>query len=828
MKSFGVTHAFLVPAVLRSMLPEEIQVEHLLMGGEPSSPEFVRRWGQSNCFNFYHVYGPTECCVLSSVLPVKKPNSQLVNEQVGNIGYPSLIGCRAWIVDLEDPNALRLPGEDGEILIEGPSVARGYLNKPLATAKSFIQEPKWLEGWRKLPGRLYRTGDVGRCMPNGSIMYLGRKDTQIKIDGQRTELGEIEYYLRTFLENQPEAIADAITMNTNSTIQIVCFMDSQRTQGAVDTESAGYGPELQSPQETVKLRTSLARNMPRHMVPNHFILVDSIPKFSSYKVDRQTLKLLARQCLEQNRPVKVEVDELALYSGSSKENMLRMLWSSVLNIPSPALGLEDDFFSLGGTSAQVIELIARARRQGWHLDVKTVFENTSLSDMASKAVFQDTISLPAPVPFSLIPQEQVDLLCDNVAQACGTERADIQDVYPVSDRCEAAMTSTEFDPSRGQFSSGLFVTSEIFRLPPNIETEKFLAAWKVLISTYEIFKTRVIKTDSGLFEVVLKTAEPIESGKTLEMQLHRDKARTMTYGEPLNHFAIVDGDGQKHFIWTSKMLFDAWTIKLVIMALQKVLSGENLDSSAKITQLIKCRMHTEFPEGVKYFRSQFDRCTARPIFEVPENYICSAKSQVSRNVRLSTKSTHKFTTSTCISIALAIALTQYSQRSEIILSTIRTGRMMPIARITEYVGAVVEAIPMLVMVEPQMNTRHMLKAFLDNWALSADYEVMGTKRVAAISEQCTRAFTNSISLNILPDYTTEVPAGFEHYEIEHFKIPHHAVFECQLEKSGFTIRLFYDNAVVSDDLAAELLLKIDTLTTRLYYADEDQTVASVI
>ena len=144
-------------------------------------------------------YGPTECSV-----------TVCLNEQVGpgthprNIGRP--VGCHGWVVERSNYNKLMPIGAIGELVIEGPVLARGYLHDPAKTENAFIENPLWTQE----PKRLYKTGDLVHYNSNGTMTYVGRvEDSQVKIRGQRVELGEIEHHLRTVI---PEARGVAVEL----------------------------------------------------------------------------------------------------------------------------------------------------------------------------------------------------------------------------------------------------------------------------------------------------------------------------------------------------------------------------------------------------------------------------------------------------------------------------------------------------------------------------------------------------------------------------------------------------------------------------------------
>ncbi|PHH66657.1 hypothetical protein CDD81_6494 [Ophiocordyceps australis] len=158
----------------------------ILLGGEALSQHDIEKWaGEVRLVNGY---GPSECSVCCTLANVG------VDSDPATIGHT--YGAVAWVVDKDDHNVLLPIGAVGELLIEGHTLAREYLGEPEQTQAAFINEsPDWLKELRR-DSRLYKTGDLVQYNSDGTLRYIGRKDTQVKIRGQRVELGEIEYEIR--------------------------------------------------------------------------------------------------------------------------------------------------------------------------------------------------------------------------------------------------------------------------------------------------------------------------------------------------------------------------------------------------------------------------------------------------------------------------------------------------------------------------------------------------------------------------------------------------------------------------------------------------------
>ncbi|GGO48391.1 non-ribosomal peptide synthetase [Streptomyces lasiicapitis] len=228
-------------------------------------------------------------------------------------------------------------GAPGEIVFSGVCVGRGYVNDPARTDQAFGEDPH-------RPGhRLYRSGDFGRWLPDGSLEFLGRRDAQIKIRGFRIEMGEIENQLLRL----PGVRDGAVVVVDNA--------DGGR-------ELVGFQTGSELPTET--LLDGLARSLPVYMVPRTVVRLDALPLTSNGKTDKRALRALAQELLaatEQEAQDAPRTDE---------ERRMAEAWAEVLRVPVERIGRESDFFALGGTSLSAIRLVVRTERAFTLRDVR--------------------------------------------------------------------------------------------------------------------------------------------------------------------------------------------------------------------------------------------------------------------------------------------------------------------------------------------------------------------------------------------------------------------------------------------------------------------------
>ena len=346
LERYGVTAMQATPATWRLLLEAGWQGARqlkILCGGEALQGDLATDLlaGGSSLWN---MYGPTETTIWSSVHPV----GLLKNGPVP-IGRP-ISNTEIYIFD---PYFQPVPiGVPGELFIGGVGLARGYLNRPELTAERFVPDP---HGER--PGaRLYKTGDLARYLPDGSIEFLGRVDHQVKIRGFRIELGEIEAVLGHY-----PSVREAILLARED-------VPGQRRLVA-------YVVTSQKPAPTAaELRSFLKEKLPDYMVPSVFVFLEALPLTPNGKVDRRALPPP-----DQTRP---DAEKTFMAPRDELELQLIKIWEKILDVTP--IGVNDNFFDLGGHSLLAVRLFAQIEKiSGKKLPLATLFQAPTVEQLAS-------------------------------------------------------------------------------------------------------------------------------------------------------------------------------------------------------------------------------------------------------------------------------------------------------------------------------------------------------------------------------------------------------------------------------------------------------------
>ena len=344
-----VTFACLPPAVLALLTGEQFpQLRTLLSAGEELTSELLRAWLRPG-LEIYNGYGPTECSIGSTFMKLE-PTTQLPPP----IGRPKP-NYRAYVLDAHlNPQPV---GVTGELHIGGAGVARGYLNRPELTRERFIPDPF-------TPGqRLYKTGDLVRRRADGTIGFVGRADSQVKIRGLRIELGEIEAALLAH-----PAVAQAVvtvTADPAGEKQLAAYLRPVVSDAVASDTVAG--PTL----TPADLRAYLARSLPAYMIPAHLIRLDRLPLTSNGKIDKAALPA--------PEPVTAGADLVP--PRTLLETFLVDLYATVLG--HKHVGAADSFFDAGGSSLQAMALVSELRSAlAVDLDVSAIFVTPAPQQLA--------------------------------------------------------------------------------------------------------------------------------------------------------------------------------------------------------------------------------------------------------------------------------------------------------------------------------------------------------------------------------------------------------------------------------------------------------------
>lgn len=404
--------ALLTPSFAQLIQPSDVpHLRTLILAGEAMSKSHLSVWAGK--VNLVNGYGPSECSVAVAV-----------NSNMTPATNPANIGRRldrCWIVDARNHDRLAPIGSVGELLVEGPTLARGYLNNQQKTSEAFINNPKWsLSGQYRYPGtapkrRMYKTGDLVKICSDatGEMIFLGRKDTQAKVNGQRLELDEVEHHLNADRVVQHVLIALPKSGCCAKRLVAVLSLQELATSGVINglqiVPWAAAWPILS------KVEERLRDHLPAYMIPSKWVVLCQLPLLPSGKLDRRRIVSFVEEMSDEDFAKTSVGEEIAKPSqaSSSIERQLQAVWGHVLNLTPQRVGLSQSFLHLGGDSISAMQVMARCRSEGMGVTVQDIIRSKSISELASRVSLPEQIKYEGEDAheFELSPIQQLYFSC---------------------------------------------------------------------------------------------------------------------------------------------------------------------------------------------------------------------------------------------------------------------------------------------------------------------------------------------------------------------------------------------------------------------------------
>ncbi|MGW2399597.1 amino acid adenylation domain-containing protein [Kitasatospora sp. NPDC001664] len=633
---------------------------HALVGGEALPAELAERLARATR-RVTNVYGPTEVTIWAT-------SAELTPDHTGvpGIGVP-FAGTRAHVLD----GALRPvpPGVPGELYLAGEQLARGYLGRPGLTAGRFVADPF-------APGeRMYRTGDLVRRTPDGALHFLSRVDDQVKLRGFRIELGEVEAAL-TARPGVTRAVA-AVRETAPGRPQLVAYVTGTEADPAA-------------------LRADLAAALPEYMVPAAILVLDAFPLTANGKIDRRALP----------------DPELTATAGraprTETERVIADLVKEVLGLAE--LGVDENFFTLGGDSISAIQLGSRARRAGYAITPRVVFERRTVAGI-SAAVEAATAPVETEQRPLLDPEQRERLL----AAHPGAE-----DVLPLSPLQEGLLFHAE--QQRTEDADDLYTSLTSLQLRGPLDQERLAAAVDGVVNRHAALRAS-FSTDALGRPVQLiarqvtvpwthhdLTALPADRQAAALAEIEQQEAarRFDLTAPPLVRCALVTlGADHRHLVLTRHhTVIDGWSMPVLLRELFAAYGGTELAALPATTPYAR---HLERLAGRDQAADSAAWSAALAGLEGPTLLADAlgapaAGSAPGRELELpigpelaaaltATARTHGLTLNTLVQGAWAILLTRLTGRADVVFGATVSGRPADLPGVESMVGLFSNTVP---------------------------------------------------------------------------------------------------------------------------------------
>ncbi|CAK1366633.1 unnamed protein product [Cercospora beticola] len=526
-----IDFAISTPTLIRTLSPSEVPaLRRITSIGEVVDPNAASIWGDK--IHFVNAWGPCESSIMSTCHKLT-PDAPFQD----TIGRP--LGCAVWITDPADPDKLAAIGSVGELLVEGVTVARGYMDEPAKTAAAFIQTPTWAKK-RSVqpphPTRFYRTGDLARYYPDGTISFIGRQDNQVKIRGVRFELDEVEHHIVC----QADIVRDAmVTVHSSSpgrkdVVAILSFND----HSIPNDVSLGEIPGDHHAKMAKHLKTVQAyvdTRLPSYMVPRYWLAVQRLPRTVSEKLDRTAIK---KWVAKQDPSSWLSPDQQHTESVDGLTSVL---------------------------TAQEIAMRAaatRLRKAGYRISVASLLLSKSLAEAAEKAEsitekisevnnFDDVAPVADAGPEGINTKEIDEVMSERLTQV-GFTPSDVHSVLPCTPMQEGILFAQARD------TEGAYLDRIVFKVTfaqgqEKIDVKRLGDAWNAVCSANSILRTTFTSgliDDSAFQQVVLDQNEPEVAYSHLSSLMVSDPNDTAALlelprsmfqdGRPSHHLLLIE------------------------------------------------------------------------------------------------------------------------------------------------------------------------------------------------------------------------------------------------------------------------------------------------
>lgn len=840
-----VNWASLTPTVAMLLEPQSVPgLKTLTLAGEAVTAQLIDVWG--GVVDLHNCYGPAESTIYCAW-----------QGELGRGRLPSDIGkalaTTLWVADAIDYTRPAPIGAVGELLVQGPTLARGYLDHEQAVGV-FIELPSWIarlqteSPWR----RTYRTGDLVRYNEDGSLVYFGRKDTQVKVRGQRVELGEIEYAVANALTQCPHVAVDAVHLgNSGSRGQVVAaFLEEAEYGGSDDQGRASNDTLLPASTELNEkyqsLRAALTARLPGYMVPQVFFPVHQMPLTSSGKVDRRKLRELVNG---------LDAEALASYSqirgekrepSTEAERCLQDLWERLLELQPGSVRADDDFFQLGGDSVDAMRLVVAASEAGWAVTVGQIFRKPQLSLLAAEV--KETAErggVPEDEdaePFTLLGcagANEVAVLVNEVAQQLNLPQESVKDVYPCTSLQEGLMALAATSPKA-------YMAQHTFRLAPQVDVDRLKESWARVAAECDILCTRIVYIDGkGPLQVVLREQITWHEGTSLQEYLSQDRQKPMNYGTPLSRVAIASGDDESlYLVWTAQhAIYDGWSASMLLERVEQTYARDS--SSPKplpvpFSRFIKHLTVSDAHASDEYWRQQLHGWSGAPFPRLPSTVHQTRTTKcMLRHFFLSEPSTAGVTNATILQAGWAVVLSRQTGSNDVIFGLTLSGRSAQVSGISRIAGPTITTVPRRIQLQGDSTVSELLRAVQSDAADMMPYEQAGLHRIQALTADAHKACQFQSLLAVQPArkrridvndddtailLTPQVDAsdlvGFHTYPL---------VVECRLRESSTEVELEaqYDEAVLSRAEVQRLIEQLTHATQQLARAEPKVSIASL-
>ncbi|KAK5988142.1 Nonribosomal peptide synthetase dtxS1 [Cladobotryum mycophilum] len=827
------TLVVLTPSAARILEPTTLSdLRTLMLVGEPLTISDIQRWWGH--FRVMNVYGPSECTSLSIMNTDTSSPEMITRLGIG-------MGSRTWVVDPIDHNKLVPIGAIGELLIEGPIVGRGYLGEPEKTEAAFIVDPTWLlRGLEAHVGhprsKLYKTGDLVQYNNDGSLSFVRRKDTQVKIRGQRLELGEVESHVQQCMPAAQQIVAEVIIPEgkKDSEILVVFFTADTKDTASLFSHSSQVTDDVDCVFVSNDMQTELSQRLPSYMLPSMYFFMKALPTTATDKTDRKQLRAIGSEIsLTQLAELRTRAQGEKRQPQTEREHQLRALWAQVLSIDVQNIGIDDNFFSLGGDSITGMRLADNARRIGIILTVTDIFRHPMLEVQARAQSGTSISDVKSIEPFSLL-DDSIDRqqLLKEISAMCTMDERLIEDAYPCTPLQEGL-----FSLSIKQ--RGNYILQAVQELSSNVDIEALKQALEDVVQVTAILRTRFVQhTQLGLIQVVCREEMDWQECGDYQALIQADRSAPMGLGDRLCRFGLADSDDGLRLVFSiHHAIYDGAAFTLLVAIIEKAYAArvsknmpERLTERTKFNTFVR-HVRDVNDDSETYWRSYLENAEFTPFPSLPASVTEPAGDKTLEFTIKVVSNASEVTMATVIRGAVSIVIGQHTNSTDVIFGAISSGRNAPVANVSTIVGPTIATVPVRVRLQSDQTIRDYLKTIQQQSIDTTLYEQLGLQRIARISEDTRTACDFQTLLVIQPKEASQpghgvlgsMKAATNRVEFTTYAI----TLECSLGGGEIAVKASFDTRVLDEWKMQNLMRQFSHTVDQLTNATPEQTIGDI-
>lgn len=748
--TLNVTHLSMTPTVAALVSPANVpKVQFLVTAGEAVTHQVHGAWAGKG---LYQGYGPSETTNICTVNPAVQPH-----HVINNIGPPFQNTSAFVLAQGSDFNVLPT-GSLGELCFGGQQVFRGYQNMPELTQSKIVDHPKY--------GRIYRSGDLGRLLPDGTILIQGRTDDQRKIRGQRIELGEISGSLLQISGVQDCAVE---IVESGEQERLMAFWVPRQHAA----ESYEILPSDDSIRKTIEAAfMHLADHLPVYMVPDALVAVSAIPQTSQGKIDKRRLAFDASNMGTEDLVPYSQTfdDEIDAVEFSDRESELATALAETLQMPSTSIGRSTSFFALGLDSVSAIRFATRLRTQhGYHIDVSQILKRPTVARLASKLQEQQAGS-----PEQIGRQDSsgceaavgADLRSTVVTQFRG-QGQNVQQVFPCTPLQEAMLSSGGMSNT-----SSAYRNKTLFKLQGDIARLK--SCWEAMVKRHDILRTAFSATENSKFpfvQVVLSDINlPWQTSESIpEDPLTLLESADVTTISPLDYtppweIRLHHSESSKYLLLDMHhALYDANAMTNLLREVEGLYRGQSLPEPASFKPFLDYMVSTSLEAADEHFKSELQGFVPKPFTKTNSHGSNNGFASVVGDLECSSKLVegylmkHSITMLSLVQAMWAKALSTSQGYTDVCFGNVVSGRSVPVKGVESLVAPCFNTLPVRVDLSHHRTNIKLIKALQKSNVDALPYQLAALRRIqgkAGLSGE--RLFD---SLVLLQQQSTDLDSG---------------------------------------------------------------------